>query len=208
MSGCFSLSVKDYNPFDEDEPIVPGKDQIEVKYSTSIGEDWATEIALGPEAEYVNVGFRYRPDNNSKIAYANQLLDDLDKVINNKEHEQLLDFKSLEITNLWADVYSFKLDNMPISFRWAYDNQPSEYAINLLIKRLYWYISMQMISESKSTTLNTQRSFYSHNDQDCIQNLKNSIYLFPYLTASKLGTTTNALEYTEILSRPAIWENR
>jgi len=204
MAGCFSLSVKDYNPFDKDEDILPGKDQVEVKYSTSIGTDWATEITLGPEAEYINVGFKYKPKKKTQIGYANQLLNDLDDVISKKTYQQMLNDEDVQMTNLWADVYSFKLNNVPISFRWAYQNKPEEYAVNLLIQRIYWYISMQMVSESKSTTLNTQRSFYSTHDLECINNLKESIHIFPYLTASKLATTTNALEYTEILSRPAV----
>ena len=127
MAGCFSLSVKDYNPFDKEEDILPDKDQVEVKYSTSIGTDWATEITLGPEVEYINVGFKYRPDNKSAIAYTDQFLNDLDDVINQKTYQQMLDDENVQMTNLWADVYSFKLNNVPISFRWASTTNALEY---------------------------------------------------------------------------------
>ena len=204
MTGCFSLSIKDYNPFDKDKEVLPGKDQVEVKYSTSIGTDWETEITLGPEAEYVNIGFNYKPKNKTQIGYTNQLLKDLDDVINQKTYKQMLGDENVQMTNLWADVYSFKLDNVPISFRWAYQNKPEQYAVNMLIQRLSWYISMQMVSEAKSATLNTQRNFSSQQDLACINKLKKSIHMFPYLTASRLATTTNALEYTEILTQPAV----
>jgi len=207
MAGCFSLSVKDYNPFDKEKEIIPGKDHVEVKYSTTIGTYWSTEVALGPESEYVNVGFKYTPYKDEKISYANQIINNGNDVINKKTYYQRLN-DNIQMTNLWIDLYSFNLNNIPISFRWAYKDEPETYAVNLLIERLSWYISMQMISESKSTTLNTQRSFFSQQDLECINKLKESIHIFPYLTASRLATTTNAFEYTEILTQPSVWENK
>ncbi|MDA3799530.1 MAG: hypothetical protein PF692_10665 [Kiritimatiellae bacterium] len=206
LFGCVSLSVKDYNPFDKDEKIVPEKDQIEVKYKQNISSSWETEVTLGPEAEYINVGFIYRPYKNRKKTYLNHIVDELDEVVSKKNLNEKLYAEAFNTSNLWANVYSFDLTDIPISFRWQYENQPSIYALNILNKRLCWYLSMQMLNESKSTTLNTQRNFFTSPEKQSIQDLKDSILLFPYLTASHLETTTNALEYTELLISPAVWE--
>jgi hypothetical protein len=117
-AGCFSFAVKDYNPLEQTD-ILPGKDQVEVKYATSLGSFWSTEVILGPDLEYVNVGFNYQPNKKNQFGYANQLFKDIDDIRNRKIYQYMLD-DEMQMTNLWVDLHSFNLNNISISFPWVY----------------------------------------------------------------------------------------
>lgn len=207
LSGCFSVALKDYNPIYEDEIIMPETDQIELRYSAGIANDWSTELVVGPEAEYVNVGFKYRPNKSIEepLEYSDVLLDELNIIIDElyfKDYQK----DNVSTSNLWTDVYKLDLNKNPISFRWKHDCSPENYVAELISAKIYWYISMRMISKNQDLTLSSQRNFMNTPEKEAVIELKKAIWLLPYLSGAELSSSTNSADMFKIMSQPEAWK--